>query len=155
MPAQMMNQPLTITKIIQEAPHIRTFWFSLGQPMAFRPGQFFMISADIGGEKVKRAYSCANPPTFTDHIEFTLDLVPSGKMSTFMFSRKEGDQLIVQGPYGKFFFDEATQHAVFIGGGTGCAPLRAMLLYAIAKNSPIPMTYIASAKLPDDLIYRN
>ncbi len=149
----MINEPLHITKIIQEAPHIRTFWFGLPEQVNFKPGQFFMVTREIAGEKVKRAYSCAITPTVRDHLEFTLDLVPGGKLSTAMFALREGDTCGVQGPYGKFVYDDATLHAVFIGGGTGCAPLRAMIHYVFAKKMATPLTYFASAKLPDDLIY--
>lgn len=150
----MLNKDLALVKIIQEAPHIRTFWFGLPESIPFKPGQFFMITRDISGEKIKRAYSCANTPTIQDHIEFTLDLVPNGKMSGAMFSLSVGDTCLVQGPYGKFVYDDATTHAVFIGGGTGCAPLRAMIYYIIAKGIHIPLTYMSSSKLPEDIIYK-
>ena len=49
---------------------------------------------------------------------------PPGIMSSFIFSRKPGDPVVISGPYGEFFAKETKNEMVFIGGGAGMAPMR-------------------------------
>jgi Na+-transporting NADH:ubiquinone oxidoreductase subunit F len=45
-------------------------------------------------------------------------------MSSFIFSRKPGDEVTISGPFGEFFARETKNEMVFIGGGAGMAPMR-------------------------------
>ncbi len=81
-----------------------------------------------------RAYSMANYPEETGIILLNIGIalpppgsdpdVPPGVVSTYLFSRKPGDVVTIGGPYGEFFARETDNEMVFIGGGTGMAPLR-------------------------------
>ncbi|MFW2390696.1 MAG: NADH:ubiquinone reductase (Na(+)-transporting) subunit F, partial [Polyangiales bacterium] len=89
-----------------------------------------------GGSKVDtmRAYSMANYPEETGIILLNIGIalppprlgpnVPPGIVSSYLFSRKPGDAVTIAGPYGEFFARETENEMVFIGGGTGMAPLR-------------------------------
>ncbi len=50
--------------------------------------------------------------------------VPPGIMSSYIFSLKPGDEVIISGPFGEFFAKETDNEMVFIGGGAGMAPMR-------------------------------
>ncbi|MCP3960860.1 MAG: NADH:ubiquinone reductase (Na(+)-transporting) subunit F, partial [bacterium] len=50
--------------------------------------------------------------------------VPPGKMSSYIFSLKPGDEVTISGPYGEFFARETDNEMIFIGGGAGMAPMR-------------------------------
>jgi Na+-transporting NADH:ubiquinone oxidoreductase subunit F len=52
------------------------------------------------------------------------DNAPPGKMSSYIFSLKEGDKVTISGPYGEFFASENKNEMIFIGGGAGMAPMR-------------------------------
>jgi Na+-transporting NADH:ubiquinone oxidoreductase subunit F len=56
------------------------------------------------------------PPSMPD--------VPPGKMSSYIFSLKPGDEVTISGPFGEFFAKETDNEMVFIGGGAGMAPMR-------------------------------
>ena len=81
-----------------------------------------------------RAYSMANYPEETGIILLNIGIalpppgsapdVPPGVVSSYLFSRKPGDVVTIGGPYGEFFARETDNEMVFIGGGTGMAPLR-------------------------------
>jgi len=89
-----------------------------------------------GGTKVDttRAYSMANYPEETGIILLNIGIalppprlgpnVPPGIVSSYLFSRQPGDTVTIAGPYGEFFARETENEMVFIGGGTGMAPLR-------------------------------
>ena len=49
---------------------------------------------------------------------------PPGKMSSYLFSLKSGDEVIISGPFGEFFAKETGSEMLFIGGGAGMAPMR-------------------------------
>jgi Na+-transporting NADH:ubiquinone oxidoreductase subunit F len=49
---------------------------------------------------------------------------PPGKMSSFIFNLKEGDEVVISGPFGEFFARETEKEMIFVGGGAGMAPMR-------------------------------
>ncbi|MCH2115409.1 MAG: NADH:ubiquinone reductase (Na(+)-transporting) subunit F [Pirellulales bacterium] len=96
----------------------------------------------IVDEPVIRAYSMANFPGEKGVIMLNVRVasppprlpdVPPGKMSSYMFSLKPGDDATISGPYGDFFIKDTDAEMVYIGGGAGMAPLRSHI-YELFKN---------------------
>ena len=84
-------------------------------------------------EPVTRAYSMASYPLEKSIIMLNVRIaspppsmssVPPGKMSSYIFSLKPGDEVTISGPFGEFFARETDNEMVFIGGGAGMAPMR-------------------------------
>jgi Na+-transporting NADH:ubiquinone oxidoreductase subunit F len=85
-----------------------------------------------------RAYSMANYPEETGIILLNIGIalpppgsppnVPPGIVSSYLFGLRPGDKVTIAGPYGEFFARETENEMVFIGGGTGMAPLRSHIL---------------------------
>lgn len=84
-------------------------------------------------ETVTRAYSMANYPEEFGIIMLNVRVatpppklpdVPPGIMSSFIYSRKPGDEVVISGPFGEFFARDTKNEMVFIGGGAGMAPMR-------------------------------
>ena len=84
-------------------------------------------------EEVSRAYSMASYPEEKGIIMLNVRIaspppnmpnVPPGKMSSFVFNLKPGDEVTISGPFGEFFAKETDNEMVFIGGGAGMAPMR-------------------------------
>ena len=93
-------------------------------------------------EPVIRAYSMANYPGEKGIIMLNvriasppprLEGVPPGKMSSYIFSLKPGDEVTISGPYGEFFIKDTDAEMVYIGGGAGMAPLRSHI-FELFKN---------------------
>jgi len=94
-------------------------------------------------EPVIRAYSMANYPG--EQGIFMLNVrvasppprspkgTPAGKMSSFIFNLKPGDEVTISGPYGEFFIKETPAEKIYIGGGAGMAPLRSHI-FELFKN---------------------
>ena len=96
-------------------------------------------------EATVRAYSMANYPAEGDRFMLTvriatppfkpkpatgfMDVMP-GIASSYIFTLKPGDKVIMSGPYGDFhpIFDSKTE-MIWVGGGAGMAPLRAQILH--------------------------
>lgn len=84
-------------------------------------------------EDCVRAYSMASYPEEKDIIMLNVriaspppgdDSIPPGIMSSYIWSLKPGDDVIISGPFGEFFAKETEAEMVFVGGGAGMAPMR-------------------------------
>ncbi len=77
--------------------------------------------------------------------------VPPGVASTYVFSRKPGDKVMISGPYGEFLLptdDPDTQEYIFVGGGAGMAPLRSHIMHlfkTLKTKKPVRFFYGARA----------
>ncbi|MEQ9410454.1 MAG: NADH:ubiquinone reductase (Na(+)-transporting) subunit F [Fuerstiella sp.] len=94
-------------------------------------------------EPVIRAYSMANYPGEKGIIMLNVRVAsppprsprgtPPGKMSSYIFNLKPGDEVTISGPYGEFFIKETPAEKIYIGGGAGMAPLRSHI-FELFKN---------------------
>ncbi len=85
-------------------------------------------------EPVTRAYSMANYPDEEGVIMLNVRIAsppprapegtPPGKMTSYLFGLKPGDEVTIAGPFGEFFAKPTEAEMVFIGGGAGMAPMR-------------------------------
>lgn len=96
-------------------------------------------------EPTIRAYSMANYPAEGDIITLTVRIattpfkprpevgfqdVPTGIGSSYIFSLKPDDKVMMSGPYGDFHPNfESKREMIWIGGGAGMAPLRAQIMH--------------------------
>jgi len=92
-------------------------------------------------EPLFRAYSMANHPAEGNIVKLNIRIatppwdraknqfmnVNPGICSSYIFSRKPGDKVLVSGPYGEFHIKNTKREMMFIGGGAGMAPLRSMI----------------------------
>ena len=84
-------------------------------------------------EPTVRAYSMANYPEEHGIIMLNVRIAtpppsvpdaPPGIMSSYIWSLKPGDKVVISGPFGEFFAKDTDAEMVFIGGGAGMAPMR-------------------------------
>ena len=90
-----------------------------------------------------RAYSMANHPAEGNRIMLNVRIstppwdrsrgafmkVNPGICSSYIFSRKPGDKVMISGPFGEFFLKETQAEKIFIGGGAGMAPMRSHIFH--------------------------
>lgn len=112
---------------------------------------------------VSRAYSIANTPADQGRIVLLVRLAlppptvasaPPGVVSSYLFALKPGDVVEAAGPYGEFAARESGREMVFIGGGVGMAPLRAIIydqLERLETSRRISFWYGARSRI--DLFY--
>ncbi|HSP11324.1 MAG TPA: NADH:ubiquinone reductase (Na(+)-transporting) subunit F [Salegentibacter sp.] len=94
-------------------------------------------------ETVERAYSMASYPAEGREIMLNVRVatppwdrakdgwmdVNPGIASSYIFSRKKGDKVIISGPYGEFFINPSESEMLYVGGGAGMAPMRSHLYH--------------------------
>ncbi|MBT28429.1 MAG: NADH:ubiquinone reductase (Na(+)-transporting) subunit F [Thalassobius sp.] len=94
-------------------------------------------------EPIFRAYSMANHPAEGNIVMLNIRIatppwdrannkwmdVNPGICSSYVFSRKPGDKVVVSGPYGEFFIKDTDKEMIYVGGGAGMAPLRSHIFH--------------------------
>jgi Na+-transporting NADH:ubiquinone oxidoreductase subunit F len=94
-------------------------------------------------EPIFRAYSMANHPAEGNIVMLNIRIatppwdrarnrfmnVNPGICSSYIFSRKPGDKVMVSGPYGEFHIKDTGKEMLYIGGGAGMAPLRSQIFH--------------------------
>ena len=119
----------------------------------------------ISKTPVARAYSLANSSNETKHLTLNIRLAlpptsqpdaPPGTVSSYLFGLHAGDPVEVSGPFGNFFASDTNREMVLIGGGVGMAPLRAIVVDQLERqsdNRAISFWYGARGLI--DLYYEN
>lgn len=114
-----------INGFAQVSPSVWQLRYRLQFPLAFLPGQYVELS--LPGIEGSRRFSMANAPGDAEHILYIRDL-PHGAVPAYLRERaKVNDLFSLRGPLGVFYLRRSTRPKLFIAGGTGLAPILAML----------------------------
>jgi Na+-transporting NADH:ubiquinone oxidoreductase subunit F len=136
------------------APEYQTAWNGMG---------LGALTASSKAE-VSRAYSIANTAgEAAGHIVLLIRLalpppdrpdVPPGVVSSWLFGLGEGASVSVSGPFGTFAAQDSDREMVFIGGGVGMAPLRAIISDQLERQGTTrKMSFWYGARSRVDLFY--
>jgi Na+-transporting NADH:ubiquinone oxidoreductase subunit F len=123
---------------------------------------FFKIESKVEDETI-RAYSMANYPEEAGIILLNVRIatpppnnltLPAGKMSSYIWSLKEGDKATISGPFGEFFAKESEAEMVFVGGGAGMAPMRSHIFDQLRRiNTERKITFWYGARSLREMFY--
>lgn len=148
----------TLAHVREHHPGTQSFFLRLpaGERLAFTPGQFISCELPVGeGAPLVRPYSLASSPEDPE-LEICVDLVASGPGSTYLFRLEPGAAIAFTGPFGSFALAEPPAvPLVFVGEGTGIAPLRPMVRRALERGGDQPITVLQGARYDHELIYRD
>jgi Na+-transporting NADH:ubiquinone oxidoreductase subunit F len=122
-------------------------------------------------EETVRAYSMANYPEEGDRIMLTVRIatppfkpkpqvgfqpVSPGIASSYIFTLKPGDKVLMSGPYGDFHpIIDSKAEMIWVGGGAGMAPLRAQIMYMTKTlhTTDRKMSYFYGARALNEVFY--
>ncbi len=137
---------------------------------AWEKFELFALKAE-NKETTVRAYSMANYPEEGDRIMLTVRIatppfrpkpevgfqdVPTGIASSYIFSLKPGDKVLMSGPYGDFHvITDSKKEMMWIGGGAGMAPLRAQIMWMCKtlRTTDRVMNYFYGARALNEVFY--
>jgi benzoate/toluate 1,2-dioxygenase reductase subunit len=119
----------SVAKLVLEFPD--------GIDFSFRSGQYVRIK--IPGAAEWRSYSMASTPRDLPRMDFLVRIIPGGLVSEYLRERcRAGDEITVDGPMGSFILHPGRAPQIFIAGGTGLAPILAMLDEIRYRPGPRP-----------------
>jgi Na+-transporting NADH:ubiquinone oxidoreductase subunit F len=123
---------------------------------------FFDVESKCDEETI-RAYSMANYPEEEGIILLNVRIatpppknlsLPAGKMSSFIWSLKPGDKATISGPFGEFYAKETDAEMVFVGGGSGMAPMRSHIFDQLRRlKTPRKITFWYGARSSREMFY--
>lgn len=148
----VLTLPARVEKLTLVAPDVMLVELRLpaGERFNFLPGQYIDILLKDGR---RRAFSLANAPHDDARLQLHIRRIDGGYFTGQVFTTlKERDLLRIKGPQGSFFLrEESTKPMLFIAGGTGFAPIKAIIEHALASEIARPMTLYWGARRSEDL----
>ncbi len=146
---------LPIREVLPATPRARIVRVDLGRErFPYLPGQALLIATH--GYEQRQPYSMAGAPEDAEHdrwLELLVRVGPEGSPGPHL-TLEPGAVVDIEGPFGGFTFppEPEDRRFVFIAGGTGIAPLRAMLRHALrGPHEQIGLFY--SARTPGEFAY--
>ena len=152
----MRSAEATVVSVRRATPTTRIVRIRPHQPFPYRAGQAAELAPARAGALTP--YSIASAPDDTSRsglVEFLIKLDPKGRWGDGFPLVRHGDVIRMRGPHGRFVFPDrpAERNFLFIGGGTGIAPLRGMIRHARSRVEGA-LRVLYSARTPLDFAYR-
>ena len=151
----------TVVEANPETARARTLLFDVPGWPSHLPGQHLDIRLTAeDGYQAERSYSIASAPypaPGQTRIEIMVERLDDGEVSPYLVDEvRLGDQIEVRGPIGGYFTWDPSQGGplLLVAGGSGIAPLMAMLRYRVAHGSDIPVRLLYSVRTPLEVVYR-
>jgi ferredoxin-NADP reductase len=147
-----------VVDIVTETPRVKTIVFDVPGWPGHRAGQHVDVRLTAeNGYQAQRSYSIASAPNGT-RIELTVERLDDGEVSPYLtdeLGRRE--QIELRGPVGGYFVWEPSHGGplLLVAGGSGIAPLMAMIRTRDAAASDAETRLLLSSRGWDDVIYRD
>jgi Na+-transporting NADH:ubiquinone oxidoreductase subunit F len=144
----------TVTTIESLTYDTKLVRFDLGQEsLDFKPGQYVQLL--VPGTDQFRAYSIASPPSGRNVFELIIRYVPGGLCTGWIHKALAvGDRVKLTGPFGDFFLrEDSNREIVAIGGGSGMAPMRSIIMHLAEHGMPRRTSLFFGARTLRDLFY--
>ncbi len=149
-PAAAFSATIASTRMLTH--DIMEMTLALDRPIDYTAGQFADISiADLARP---RSYSFARgaTPGAGREVSFHVRHVPGGSYTGWLFAKdRVGEPCQLQGPAGNFWLRPDTAPLLCVAGGSGMAPIKAILEDAARRKIRRPVTYLFGARQQRDL----
>ena len=145
----------TVEALRRENPHVCTLRLRVPRWTPHLPGQHYVVRLTAeDGYTASRSYSVASPPQLAGVVELTVDRLPDGEVSPYLTEDLVvGDEVEVRGPIGGHFVWRGESPLLLVAGGSGIAPVMAMLRARRLSAPDVPARLLFSVRSPEDLIY--
>jgi ferredoxin-NADP reductase len=146
----------TVEEVVDETPRVKTLVLDVPDWPGHRAGQHLDVRLTAeDGYRAEREYSIASAPG--EPVAITVERLDDGEVSPYLTDAlRVGDGLELRGPVGGYFVWEPENGGpvLLVAGGSGVAPLRAMLRHRVQSGSDVPVRLLYSSRSLEDVIYR-
>lgn len=127
--------------------------FSLVDPshIVFQPGQYILLNVEGGF----RQYSIVSTPKNDQVFEILIDVFPMGIGSKYLLKLQPKDIITFRAPLGLFILSKKEVPKIFLGTGSGIAPLKSMIQELIEDQFSKPMYLMWGLRTAKDMYYQN
>ncbi|MEO5701772.1 MAG: CDP-6-deoxy-delta-3,4-glucoseen reductase [Casimicrobiaceae bacterium] len=149
---QIRRLPCRVETIAKPAPDVAVVKLKLpaNERLQFLAGQYIDFLLKDGR---RRSFSLANPPHDDGLLEIHARHIPGGAFTDPLFTQYKGREILrLEGPLGAFYLrEESDKPIVFVAGGTGFAPIKAMIEHALHHHHAREMVLYWGARALCDL----
>ncbi len=146
-----------VIEAVPETPRAKSLILEVPGWEGHRAGQHVDVRLTApDGYQAQRSYSITSAPE-DERIEIVVDRLEDGEVSPYLTDvLMTGDRLELRGPIGGWFTWEAEEGGplLLMGGGSGVAPLMAMIRHRAAVGSEVPCRLLYSSRSFEEIIYR-
>jgi ferredoxin-NADP reductase len=139
-----------------EAPHAKSIILEVPGWEGHKAGQHVDVRLTAeDGYQAQRSYSIASAPE-DGRLALVVERLEDGEVSPYLTDElRSGDKLELRGPIGGWFTWEARDGGplLLVAGGSGIAPLMAMIRHRAAARSEAPTRLLYSSRSREDTIY--
>ena len=156
-PPRLAWQRATVQQLIQETPDVKSLVLDVPGWAGHQAGQHLdvrLTAAD--GYQAERSYSIASAPA-EPQVTLTVERLEDGEVSPYLTDElRPGDALELRGPIGGWFTWQPEEGGplLLVAGGSGIAPLMAMVRQRADVQSPVPVCLLYSSRGYEEIIYR-
>ncbi len=147
-----------VKSISDVTPFIKKVTLSILSPeegITFKPGQYIQLEVPrykLSKTAEYRAFSMASSPKTPHIIVLYIGRAEKGVVSTYVHDYlKEGDAMIIRGPFGDFYYRDSERSMLLIATGTGLAPLISILRHTVEEDIQRKATLFFGTRTPKDL----
>ena len=149
---QVRTLPCRVEKVEKPASDVAILSLKLPaqERLQFLAGQYIDILLKDGK---RRSYSMANAPHDDAHVQIHVRAVPNGQFSQYVFNEMRDRAILrFEGPHGSFFLrEDSDKPIVFMAGGTGFAPIKAIIEHAFFSHIDREMVLYWGCRSLEDL----
>jgi CDP-4-dehydro-6-deoxyglucose reductase len=149
---QVRRLPCRIESIDKAAPDVAVVKIKLpaNERLQYLPGQYIDLLLKDG---MRRSFSIATPPHDDSLLELHIRHVPGGRFTGQLFNEFKGREILrFEGPLGSFYLrEDSDKPIIFVAGGTGFAPIKAVIEHALHHRIDRQMVLYWGARAKRDL----
>jgi ferredoxin-NADP reductase len=148
-----------ITRRVEQTPRVKTLTLAVPGWPSHQAGQHVDVRLTApDGYQTERSYSIASPPETSDELELAIERLEDGEVSPYLVDvLTVGDQVEFRGPIGGYFIWNVAFDGplVLVAGGSGIAPIMAMIRHRFARGSHVPTRLLYSSRSLEEVIYKS
>ncbi|MEW5982698.1 MAG: FAD-binding oxidoreductase [Acidobacteriota bacterium] len=152
-----IERGLRVREVVAEGPRAVIVRLDLGgQSFEYRAGQAARLGRPSEPTRVPYSIACApGRARATGTLEFLLRTDAHGRVGDHLDPLEPGEMLMASGPFGRFTLPVPliAPALLFVAGGVGIAPLRAMIEDVLARTASPPVMLVHSARSAEDFAY--